>query len=1038
MKSTQTAFRAVLAVVAILFGSAPASALYGGRNDDDTLEANVVVALGGLPAGCTGTLITPLIVLTASHCINGSKRPAGNGKVCDPDNLPSIFVGANASAAADLENPRRTQSVETRIVGCANVDEYGIDMALVFLDPAKPVVEQAKIVRPSLASPSAGGKDDNGGDYGSIGIAGWSPYGHDGVTQDPTSLLNRQVAIFNKITLHHYPGNPDEPAGQYWEHTVAGVGETAGDSGGPLFVVRPDGTRDPIGVYSGSSTWPDCGLYGCSYWTDITRGFNAQWIRDHVMDSAHGGHSPKWLVKHGKVNDFWYGEVDYTGPCDQAKDQDCDHWYNEHDNCPLAANPDQKDSNDDGIGDACSPCPWDPTNDADHDGVCDDTRAGADPLKKDNCPLIYNPDQANCNVDAELVRRQTIPGLPILGDACDPVVCPKTVASITSQFLGPSAYNPSLGGFASGRRFHDRLVTTKIAPHDRDAQDKPTSFRLNGVPSDARFCQSNLVLGFRCRDYNSIRDSALLDFPNSASETLLPSKPWHRISLSIKPSRDSGWTWDYDGSDVEYRWLYAEDNRFWHSGSPKVPDPEPSYLKVCTDQRLAGPGTCLDGTLWLHAETPVGATVDFVDIPAQHVGIHGAGLANFYLDLRPDEAYQMRFAGVGEPKHIFIWRTLPDPSPWGERIRAHPGILVTQQPSLAAARFYVLEENGAPRELEGRFSAALTRTLMREDVVWAGAVEPSSAPSNGVDRRAQAIALSADGTRVLDLAVDRRGRLLASSDVGIRLDTPPSSIGPPARSEFVSVFSKAAGGVFVLGKQNNQEKRTGRVDFPHPDLGQDVTPSPTARCTHARSGVGDCNGGRRGARGEQNYKQKESYRPEGQTAGVWLFRPEMGWSSFLIPNVQLGNILAATYSYIDRSLWIIDAGGNALKADMARLIKVDPWVGTSRILGIWPLASMESRYGLSLGQGKTVMLWEQSYPGGQSTLRELQVDDTGELVTATCGDPELSALVQPPILEEDGFDLVLRGTTKGEVHVIVRSKLNCEILRKGGGYTVPR
>src|SRR5215472_11803679 len=31
--------------------------------------------------------------------------------------------------------------------------------------------------------------------------------------------------------------------------------------------------------------------------------------------------------------------------------------------------------------------------------------------------------------------------------------------------------------------------------------------------------------------------------------------------------------------------------------------------------------------------------------------------------------------------------------------------------------------------------------------------------------------------------------------------------------------------------------RTGRADFPHPALGQDVTPSPTARCAHARSGV---------------------------------------------------------------------------------------------------------------------------------------------------------------------------------------------------------
>jgi len=41
--------------------------------------------------------------------------------------------------------------------------------------------------------------------------------------------------------------------------------------------------------------------------------------------------------------------------------------------------------------------------------------------------------------------------------------------------------------------------------------------------------------------------------------------------------------------------------------------------------------------------------------------------------------------------------------------------------------------------------------------------------------------------------------------------------------------------------------RTGHADFPHPALGQDVTPSPTARCAHARSGGRDRNA-RKGAR----------------------------------------------------------------------------------------------------------------------------------------------------------------------------------------------
>ncbi|HSN97745.1 MAG TPA: hypothetical protein VLS89_05580 [Candidatus Nanopelagicales bacterium] len=68
------------------------------------------------------------------------------------------------------------------------------------------------------------------------------------------------------------------------------------------------------------------------------------------------------------------------------------------------------DADSDGLLDCADPCPEDPANtDTDLDAVCDGT---------DNCPAVPNPEQENCNLDAEIAA-----GTPILGDACDSVPC---------------------------------------------------------------------------------------------------------------------------------------------------------------------------------------------------------------------------------------------------------------------------------------------------------------------------------------------------------------------------------------------------------------------------------------------------------------------------------------------------------------------------------------------------------------------------------------------------------------------------------------
>ena len=96
-------------------------------------------------------------------------------------------------------------------------------------------------------------------------------------------------------------------------------------------------------------------------------------------------------------------DTDHDGLGDACDpDMDNDGVPNASDNCPLKSNPNQSDRDGDGVGDACDNCPSiaNPDQaDQDHDGVGDVC---------DNCPSDPNPNQADKDGDG-------------IGDVCDPV-----------------------------------------------------------------------------------------------------------------------------------------------------------------------------------------------------------------------------------------------------------------------------------------------------------------------------------------------------------------------------------------------------------------------------------------------------------------------------------------------------------------------------------------------------------------------------------------------------------------------------------------
>ena len=103
---------------------------------------------------------------------------------------------------------------------------------------------------------------------------------------------------------------------------------------------------------------------------------------------------------------------EYSPPCRFAVsangDSDGDGWPDDFDNCPLTFNPDQADQDTDGEGDFCD-------NDIDGDGIDNGI---------DNCPLTYNPLQEDGDLDG-------------IGDSCESSV--PQVVSTYPQPLSSSA-----------------------------------------------------------------------------------------------------------------------------------------------------------------------------------------------------------------------------------------------------------------------------------------------------------------------------------------------------------------------------------------------------------------------------------------------------------------------------------------------------------------------------------------------------------------------------------------------------------------------
>jgi len=189
-----------------------------------------------------------------------------------------------------------------------------------------------------------------------------------------------------------------------------------------------------------------------------------------VNIDADGDGIPNWLEDLNGNGDLRDDDLDGDGiPNFLDPDDDGDGIPTIDDNCPFVFNPDQADSNGNGIGDACE-------DDRDGDGVPDEF---------DNCPDVPNPDQADLDGDG-------------VGDACDPDIdgdgvpneldnCPRVAnpdqADLDGDGVG-DACDPDIDGDGLSNEEEEALGTDPRNP-DTDGDGLSDGIEVHGEnPTD--------------------------------------------------------------------------------------------------------------------------------------------------------------------------------------------------------------------------------------------------------------------------------------------------------------------------------------------------------------------------------------------------------------------------------------------------------------------------------------------------------------------------------------------------------------------------
>lgn len=693
--------------------------------------------------------------------------------------------------------------------------------------------------------------------------------------------------------------------------------------------------------------------------------------------------------------------------------------------CPDDRDWTNNDEDGDGIGDACDKCRLDndPDNgDPDDDGVCNTADPKLD-LPADNCPLTPNADQHNAN---ETEEWHFTPDR-LWGDRCDPVPVPyfEPQPAIAAEKLGAGGSYLKRRTIISDNSTLD--ITALGSSRAESGWPGPAFLPVERVPTDFRFCNDPTSAEREYRDPCTVPMYFLNEWahvaPSAAEET--SRHPYHRVTVVPVPSayppeehtiprlrgetsywypqpaaetRDDSEILHYGNqsptlpgaASYRYQWLYEHDYWFWKDAGllDFIADPCGTLTREeCTEEldKLVTEGLDasffnlgpdgLSGMLWVHANTPVGDTVDL------GTGTHGPNLSNMHLPFAPSSVTEdMVWKGPSWVTPIEKeWEWPEDPGwKYNGRLSFDPSIVYFDPEAGVLGQS---AQSKFPRVMNG-ISAGVLASLAADNVLWFSQSEPYS--TRTTSNPVFAVGLTADATALNDLAIVDRGNISTMHDIragGYEVEPgyvrPFASLEarrlsasapedaypglPSARQDFRGVYSRSLNRLFVVGGTNE----------------------------------------------------------DGQYAGdIWSAAPGGAFTPLTEQGV-LNDVVAATYVPEANAIFVIDEVSTGFFSMMstARLLKVDADSGEVEEQAQWMRFGLFDAYYLTADRDGSLLLTASS----KARNRHMFVGLDPETARPNAMAFRKGALHRGPIVRSDRYEIV-RFKNKNRKRTVVKSK----------------